>query len=164
MKNLFDKLEQSIKNTCKEAANQSQKTVNQTKYRTELMSLKNELKKQYQKLGETYYKELINEELTLDYTAQCDKITGLIKTIAKLEREVETVVNEQKEGFEDYKQNVRETWTDAEQAKNKETIYQEIKTYKVCEKCQQENRLEAICCSRCGEKFEDKDEIVLGKG
>ena len=43
LKDIIDKLSSSLKNTCKEALDQTQKTVDQAKYRSDILTLKNEL-------------------------------------------------------------------------------------------------------------------------
>mgnify|MGYP001017216308 CR=1 FL=1 len=47
MKDLFGKLGTSIKNTCKEAVDQTQKTADQAKYRSEILTLKNDVSAMY---------------------------------------------------------------------------------------------------------------------
>ena len=59
MKDIMDKLSENIFNTCKEVVDQTHKTVDQTKYRTEILSLKKEVKKLYERLGKEGYEEAL---------------------------------------------------------------------------------------------------------
>lgn len=158
MNDLFGKLGASIKNTCKEAADQTQRTLDQTKYRTEILSLKNELKKLYTQLGERYYKELMNIEEVTDYTRICNRITGLSKEVERLEKEIGYVVTEQKDSFDSYKRNVKTTWNeDINQETSQSKTYQRdennIKMFKFCDNCNVGNQIDATYCVNCGHKF-----------
>ncbi|MGL6173135.1 MAG: hypothetical protein ACRC1P_00790, partial [Cellulosilyticaceae bacterium] len=112
MKDLIDKLGESLKNTCKEAVDQTQKTVDQAKYRTEILTLKGEIKKLYQKLGEEYYNNYINNSNESCSIPTCNRITALYKEIYQLEKQVNQVVNTQKDSFDAYKRDVKNSWNE----------------------------------------------------
>ena len=153
MEHLINKLGQSLKNTCKEALDQSHKTVDQAKYRAEILSLQNELKKLYQQLGEAYYTDTVCEEETRDYQYLCSRITGLKKEITRLEEEITAVTSQQKDGFKVYKQSVKDTWCESTQKQGSYATYQEIKVYKFCKVCNIGNAVDAEYCVHCGEKL-----------
>lgn len=154
MKDLFEKLSSSLKNTCKEAVDQTQKSLDQAKYRSEILNLKNELRKLYQKLGEIYYKNYMKGEEAAAPEALCNRITHLIDEIRTLEKEVEQTVNVQKDSFDAYKREVRQTWNQNEEAYTHVKKTQEgIKILKFCPNCNIGNSPEASYCIHCGEKL-----------
>ncbi|MEG1295094.1 MAG: hypothetical protein RSD02_01805 [Niameybacter sp.] len=154
MKDLIEKLSSSLKNTCKEALDQTQKTVDQAKYRSDFLTLKNELKKLYQKLGEAYYKKHIEGEKAIAPEAICNRITSLIHEIDKMEKEVEDTVYVQKDSFDAYKREVRQTWNENQptyaSVKRDENG---IKILRFCPHCNVGNPTKAMYCIHCGEKL-----------
>lgn len=153
MKDLFGKLGTSIKNTCKEAVGQTQKTADQAKYRSEILTLKNDLKKLYQRLGEEQYKHYIEGQEPVHQSALCNRITNLRKEIARLEKEVEEVVNIQKDSFDAYKRDVRSTWNEEGQGVRMKRDDNGIKMMKFCPNCNIGNATEALYCIHCGNKL-----------
>ena len=153
MKDLFGKLGTSIKNTCKEAVAQTQKTADQAKYRSEILTLKNDLKKLYQRLGEEQYKHYIEGQELVHQSALCNRITNLRKEIARLEKEVEEVVNIQKDSFDAYKRDVRSTWNEEGQGVRMKRDDNGIKMMKFCPNCNIGNATEALYCIHCGNKL-----------
>ena len=153
MKDLFGKLGTSIKNTCKEAVDQTQKTADQAKYRSEILTLKNDLKKLYQKLGEEHYKSYQEGQVEGNQHVLYNRITNLRKEIARLEKEVEEVVNIQKDSFDAYKRDVRSTWNEDAQGVQMTRDDHGIKIMKFCPNCNRGNATEAFYCIHCGNKF-----------
>lgn len=153
MKDLFGKLGTSIKNTCKEAVDQTQKAADQAKYRSEILTLKNDLKKLYQRLGEEQYKHYIEGDEPAYQSALCNRITNLKKEINRLEKEVDDVVHVQKDSFDAYKRDVRSTWNEEEQEVRVERDENGIKMLKFCPKCNIGNAKEAVYCIHCGNKL-----------
>lgn len=154
MKDLFDKLGESIKTTYKEAVDQTQKTVGQTKYKVEALNLKNELKKLYQRLGEDYYKSYTKEDTEPCNLVLCNRITVLLKDIEKLESKIEGVAHTQKDSFEAYKREVKTMWDD--HIADDQTIQKDengIKILKFCQHCNIGNSQSAVYCMNCGHKF-----------
>lgn len=154
MKEIMDKLTQSIKSSCKEVADQTQKTVDQTKYRKEMIELKSEIKKLYQKLGEQYYTYYMEEETEKKASPICNRITVLLKEIDRLETKIEEVIKNQKDSFDAYKRDVKQTWDE------EETVFTEvkrdengIKILKFCKSCNIGNNVDAQYCINCGKKF-----------
>lgn len=153
MKDLFGKLGTSIKNTCKEAVDQTQKAADQAKYRSEILTLKNDLKKLYQRLGEEQYKHYREGDEPMHQSALCNRITNLRKEIARLEKEVEDVVHVQKDSFDAYKRDVRSTWDERDPDVRVERDENGIKMLKFCPNCNIGNAKEAIYCIHCGNKL-----------
>lgn len=154
MRDLISKLGESIKNTCKEAVDQTQKTVDQTKYRTEIASLKNEVKKLYQRLGEEYYNNYINDKDELCSIPVCNRITSLLREIERLEKRIDDVVNTQKDSFDSYKREVRTMWNDEmEKAGFVQKDENGVEIFKFCPKCDIGNAHNAGYCMNCGNKF-----------
>lgn len=155
MKDLIGKLGESIKNTCKEAVDQTQKTVDQTKYRTEIMSLKTELKKHYQKLGEQYYEQYMGYSKEPCSIPTCNRITALHREIERLEKQIDQVVNIQKDSFDAYKREVKTAWHE-EMQKTGFSVKDEngVELLKFCPKCDVGNDPRAVYCINCGNKFE----------
>lgn len=154
MKNIIEKLGESLKNTCKEAVDQTQRTVDQTKYRTEILSLKGEIKKLYQRLGEEYYNNYMNDREEPCSIPTCNRITSIQKEIDRLEKIIGVVVNTQKDSFDSYKRDVRTTWneelTKAGFAQKDENG---VEILKFCSKCDIGNPHNATYCVNCGNKF-----------
>lgn len=153
MKDLFDKLGESIKTTCKEAVDQTQKTMDQTKARTEIIALKKELKKLYQKLGEMYYTQYMSGSIEGSNAPVCSRITALRKEINRLEKKVGEVVDVQKDSFEAYRREVKTTWDEAKQYEEVKRDENGIKILKFCEHCNVGNSQNATYCINCGHKF-----------
>ncbi|MGL4361758.1 MAG: hypothetical protein ACRCSG_00485, partial [Cellulosilyticaceae bacterium] len=158
MKNLFKKIEQSLKHTCKEALCQTKNTVDQTRVKAEINMKKNELKKYYQKLGEQLYQQ-INSDDSIDYKEKIDEntvkeIKKIISDIERLELVINEVSSEKKYSFEKYRKNVTKTWNEEEIYRVEEKIDKDrIKNLKFCQHCNIGNALEATHCVYCGEKF-----------
>ncbi|MGL4798367.1 MAG: hypothetical protein ACRDDX_01775 [Cellulosilyticaceae bacterium] len=154
MKDLFGKIGDSIKNTCKEAIDQTHKTVDQTRYRTEIVSLKNEVKKLYQKLGEEQYELFMKEQTEMPHAPTCNRITALLTQIHDLEQRVGDVVDGQKDSFDAFKRDVKKTWNeDAEQYGEIKRDENGIKMLKFCQHCDIGNAVDAEYCINCGEKL-----------
>lgn len=153
MKDLFGKLGTSIKNTCKEAVDQTQKTADQAKYRSEILTLKNDLKKLYQRLGEEQYRNFIEGKTEMSNVPLCNRITSLKKEIKRLEKEVDDVVNTQKDNFDAYKRDVRSTWSEENENVYVQRDENGIKMLKFCPKCNIGNAKEAVYCIHCGNKL-----------
>ncbi len=154
MKDLFTKIGESITTTVKEMGAQTQKSFDQTVYRTELMSLKNELKKLYQKLGEAQYTAYINNEENEAQTVIYNQITTLLNDINKKEKDIDNIVNTQKDSFDSYKKDVRTTWNEnMAEAKKPEKGEDGYEVMKICEDCNTGNHVDATYCIYCGHKF-----------
>lgn len=153
MKDLFGKLGTSIKNTCKEAVDQTQKAASQAKYRSEILTLKNDLKKLYQKLGEEQYRNYLEGNTENHNAPLCNRITNLKKEIERLEKEVEEVMNVQKDNFDAFKRDVRSTWREEDENVHVKRDENGIKILKFCENCNIGNAEEASYCIHCGNKL-----------
>lgn len=154
MADIFQKLGASLKTTLKAATEQTQKSVDQTVYRTELLSKKNDLKNLYQQLGKQVYEEAqVDEQYVVDelfYT----RITALLKEIDVLEDKIKDIVNTQKDSFDAYKREVKTAWSEEMQEQSKpDTDEDGVQIMKICENCQVGNHVEATYCINCGEKF-----------
>ncbi|WP_069999472.1 zinc ribbon domain-containing protein [Cellulosilyticum sp. I15G10I2] len=154
MGDIFTKVTESIKTTIKEATEQTQKSVDQTVYRTELISKKGELKKLYQQLGLAVYEEFKEGEPDTPHRALYIKINALLKEIEVLENKVEDIVNSQKDSFDTYKREVKTKWNEnmANEVKPKPGE-DGFEVMKICDECQRGNHVEASYCINCGHKF-----------
>lgn len=154
MKDLIGKLGESIKNTCKEAVDQTQKTVDQTKYRSEIASLKGDVKKLYQRLGQEYYHNTINNKDEPCSIPTCNRITSILREIERLEKRIDTVVTTQKDSFDSYKREVRTMWNEEmEKAGFVQRDENGVEILKFCLKCDIGNAHNAVYCINCGNKF-----------
>ena len=86
-------------------------------------------------------------------SALCNRITNLRKEIARLEKEVEEVVNIQKDSFDAYKRDVRSTWNEEGQGVRMKRDDNGIKMMKFCPNCNIGNATEALYCIHCGNKL-----------
>ncbi|OON99284.1 MAG: hypothetical protein ATN35_13515 [Epulopiscium sp. Nele67-Bin004] len=109
MREIFTKLGESVKTTYKEVSSQTLKTLDQTKMRSELSSLKNELKKNQQQLGELYFNYVEYGEL-FDNTLLIDKIKEVTENINEIEQLLNDIADQQKGSFDDYKDDLKQTW------------------------------------------------------
>lgn len=155
MKDLFDKLSDSLKNTYKEASSQTQKTIDQAKYRKDIIELKNELKKLYMQLGKECYHQHINGKEQTVNQPLCNRITMMRKELETLEKTLAEVVDLQKDSFESYKRDVRRTWNDQQstEAGNSYRTDDGVEILKFCSKCNVGNGPEAVYCTNCGNQF-----------
>lgn len=155
MKDLLGKIGESILNTCKEVTDQAEKAVDQTKYRKDILTLKSDLKKLYQRLGEEYYTAYIMGTDDMPFGPICNKITAITKEIDKLEKQVKDVVNEQKDSFSSFTQEVKTVWKeDGSEEYSYTKNGDDIKLMKFCDKCNVGNSVDATYCINCGTKFE----------
>ncbi|MHC1748487.1 MAG: hypothetical protein AB9856_08915 [Cellulosilyticaceae bacterium] len=155
MKELLGKIGESILNTCKEVTDQAEKAVDQTKYRKDILTLKNDLKKLYQRLGEEYYNAYTMGQDDMPFGPICNKITAITKEIDKLEKQVKEVVNEQKDSFSSFTREVKTVWKEEDGVNYAYTKDdEEIKLMKFCENCNVGNNVNATFCVNCGTKFE----------
>lgn len=154
MKDFIEKISDSLYSTCKEAADQTQKTLDQTKYRTEIVSLKGEIKKLYQRLGEECYRNYINDVQKPCSIPVCNRITAIKREIEILEKRIDIVTNSQKDSFDSYKRDVRTTWNDE---MTNETPVQKneegIQLLRFCSKCNTGNPHKGTYCINCGNKL-----------
>ena len=153
MKEMIDKLTQSIKDSCNEVVGQTQSIVDQTKYRTEVVSLKNEVKKLYQKLGKQYYTEYMEKESEKEESPVCNRITVLLKEIQRLEDKIEETTKTQKDSFTAYKRAFKNTWEEETVFTETKTDENGIKILKFCKQCNIGNNVDAQFCVNCGKKF-----------
>ena len=158
MSDVLSKLGESLKTTIKEATQQTQKSVDQVTCRTDLLNKKNELKRLYEALGEVQYKAYIDNEDNVERNVLYSKITNLKSEIESLETKLEEIVNTQKSSFDNYKKNVKTTWSEEEEKIRKafETHSEsddDVKALKVCPVCHTANHMEAAYCIKCGNKF-----------
>lgn len=154
MKDLIDKLGESIISTYKEAVDQTQQAACQTKCRAEIVSLKAEVKKLYQKLGEEYYHQYLNGIEKPCSIPTCNRITSINREIEKLEKSINDVVNSQKDSFDAYKRDVRSTWN--EEMGKAGCVQKDddgVEILKFCPKCDVGNAHNAVYCVNCGNKF-----------
>lgn len=154
MKDIFDKLGESIKSTVKEAAEQTQKSVDQTVYRTELMNKKNELKRLYQELGMAKYEDYAEGNDDSAHRLIYSKIDSLRKEVDEIEKQVQDIISSQKDSFHTYKREVKTTWNDnmAKEVKP-EPGPDGVEVMKICKECNTGNHVEASYCINCGNKF-----------
>lgn len=159
MADIFGKLGDSLKNTIKEAVDQTQKSVDQVGPRAEILTKKNEIKKLYQTLGEAQYKNYMGAEEVIDLQSIYDKITMITDDIKKAEEKIEDLVTKQKTSFSSYKENVKTAWDDITTPEPKAEAEEvdsaeDVQLMKVCEVCHTGNNLHAAYCIHCGNKFE----------
>lgn len=155
MADVFSKLGESIKNTIKEATEQTQKSVDQVTCRTELLNKRSELKRLYTTLGEVQYKAYIENEDNVERNVLYSKITNLKAEITELEQKLEEIVNMQKSSFDSYKRKVKTAWEEEEMNHPSEQEEEDgIEILKVCPICNTGNHEHAAYCIKCGNKFE----------
>ena len=155
MADVFSKLGESIKNTIKEATEQTQKSVDQVTCRTELLNKRNELKRLYTTLGEVQYKAYIENEDNVERNVLYSKITNLKTEIKELEQKLEEIVNTQKNSFDSYKRKVKNAWEEEGTTHSGEQAEDDgIEILKVCPVCNTGNHEHAAYCIKCGNKFE----------
>lgn len=154
MADIFTKLGESIKTTVKEATEQTQKSIDQTIYRKELLEKKSELKGLYQQLGEAQYESYIENKQNISLTPFYTQITALLKEINKLQDQVKEIVNSQKDSFDTYKREVKTTWNEnmAQEARP-EKGEDGLEVMKICSECNTGNNVEASYCINCGKNF-----------
>lgn len=154
MADVFSKLGESIKTTLKEATAQTQKSVDQTVYRTELLSKKNELKKAYQQLGEAQYEAYIHNTEEEVPASLYTKIETMIKEITQIERQVEDIVTTQKDSFDTFKRTVKTTWDENMSKQSRPEKGEDgVEIMKICSHCNVGNNINASYCISCGNKF-----------
>lgn len=155
MADVLSKLGESIKNTIKEATEQTQKSVDQVTCRTELLNKRNELKRLYTTLGEVQYKAYIENEDNVERNVLYSKITNLKTEIKELEQKLEEIVNIQKSSFDSYKRKVKNAWEEEETTHSSDEAEDDgIEILKVCPVCNTGNHEHAAYCIKCGNKFE----------
>jgi len=154
MKDVFDKLGESILSTVKEAAEQTQKSVDQAVYRTGLMNKKNELKDLYQQLGMVKYQNYAEGAEDPEHKRLYAKIDSLKKEIDEIEKQVDDLIKCQKDSFDTYKREVKTTWNDnMAQEVRPERGPDGVEIMKICNHCNTGNHVEASYCINCGNKF-----------
>lgn len=157
MVDVLSKLGESLKTTLKEATQQTQKSVDQVTFRTELLNKRSELKRLYEALGEVQYKVYMENEESAEINILYSKITHLKAEIIDIEQKLEEIVNRQKSSFDSYKRKVKTTWQeDEEQTIKRDDRSQDddIEILKVCPVCNTGNHEHAAYCIKCGNKFE----------
>lgn len=156
MADVFSKLGESLKSTLKEATEQTQKSVDQVSFRTDLINKRSELKRLFEALGEVQYKAYIENEDNVERNVIYSKITNLKTEITELEHKLEEVVNIQKSSFDSYKRKVKTTWQDERETDKKGDLAEDdgIEILKVCPVCNVGNHEHAAYCIKCGNKFE----------
>lgn len=157
MVDVLSKLGESLKTTLKEATQQTQKSVDQVTFRTELLNKRSELKRLYEVLGEIQYKVYLENEENAERNVLYSKITRLKAEITDIEQKLEEIVNKQKSSFDSYKRKVKTTWQeDGDQTVRRDDLTQEdgIEILKVCPVCNTGNHEHAAYCIKCGNKFE----------
>ena len=154
MGDIFTKLGESIKTTVKEAGMQTQKSIDQTVCRKEIIEKKSELKKLYQQLGETNYECYIENKPDTSSSLLYTNITSLLKEIDKLQEQVDDIVNLQRDSFDTYKREVKTTWNEnmAKEARPQPGT-DGVEVMKICDHCNTGNNVEATFCINCGNKF-----------
>jgi len=157
MADVFSKLGESLKSTLKEATEQTQKSVDQVAFRTDLLNKRSELKRLFEALGEVQYKAYIENEDNVERNVLYSKITNLKAEITDIEHKLEEVVNVQKSSFDSYKRKVKTTWQEDEDKTIKKDDFAEddgIEILKVCPGCNTGNHEHAAYCIKCGKKFD----------
>ncbi len=154
MKDLFNKLGESIKHTLKEAGNQTQKTVDQTVYRKDLLKAKSDVKKYYEELGEKSYEAYTQGQNIAVDDVLCDKITKTLQTIDQLNTSIENIMREQKDSFSSYKREVKTAWDENMATQDKPGVNDDgIEVMKFCPECNAGNNINAEYCISCGAKI-----------
>lgn len=157
MVDVLSKLGESLKTTLKEATQQTQKSVDQVTFRTELLNKRSELKRLYEVLGEIQYKVYLENEENAERNVLYSKITRLKAEITDIEQKLEEIVNKQKSSFDSYKRKVKTTWQeDEDQTVRRDDLTEEddVEILKVCPVCNTGNHEHAAYCIKCGNKFE----------
>lgn len=159
MADILGKIGESLKSTLKEATQQTQKSVDQVAYRTDIITKKNELKKLYQMLGEMQYKAHEEGEESPEQNVLYTKISFLKKDIEEAENKINDLVQTQKESFDSYKEGVKTAWNDivSDVVKTEDETDEEEDAeavLKICPECHTGNHKHAAYCIRCGKKFE----------
>lgn len=155
MTDVFSKLGASLKNTIKEATEQTQKSVDQVGCRTDLLNKRNELKKLFEKLGEVQYKAYIENEDSIERNELYARITNLKADINALEIKLDEIVNTQKSSFNSYKKKVKTAWEEDKMPKTGDFgASDDVEILKICPVCNTGNHEHAAYCIKCGNKFE----------
>lgn len=154
MKNFMNRLGESIKQTLKEAGSQTQKTVDQTVYRKDLIKAKSDLKKFYEELGEKSYEAYKQGQQVAIDPSLCDKITKTLLTIDELNTSIENIMREQKDSFDSFKREVKTAWNENMAQQEKPGVDdQGIEIMKFCPECNAGNNTNAEYCISCGAKL-----------
>lgn len=157
MADVFSKLGESLKSTLKEATEQTQKSVDQVTFRTDLLNKRSELKRLFEALGEVQYKSYIENDDNVERNVLYSKITHLKAEITDIEHKLEEIINVQKSSFDSYKRKVKTTWQDDEDKTiKKDDLAEEdgVEILKACPVCNTGNHEHAAYCIKCGNKFE----------
>ncbi len=158
-KDIFEKLTDSVKSTYKEVAGQAKVSADQTRVRTEVATLKAELKKLYIQLGQCYFVSTYEgygdaEEICMDKIME--EIKETIDLINELEQDIASCVDIQKDSFVQYKDDLKSLWNEEEGEVfvGKSQNIKHIKLYKVCGECGESNMPANTKCKNCGTNIE----------
>lgn len=159
MKDVFDKVAQSVKDISQNVVDQTKTTVNQGKLELELAQTKNELKKLYAKLGEKVYQNRLYPEADPGIEMLYELIASKTKRISELEISINIIREEQKSTMESLKRNIQKTWNEQEQeTKTPEANKDGYVHMRFCNECNIGNHPDAEYCIACGAKFQSKEE------
>lgn len=154
MRDIFNKLGESLKYTLKEATTQTQKTVDQTVQRKDLLKAKSDLKKLYEELGEKAYEAYRQGQQEAVDPVLCDQITKTLQTIEQLNASIENIVREQKDSFNSFKREVKTAWNDNMAQQARPDVNDEgVEEMKFCPACNAGNNVHAEYCISCGAKL-----------
>ncbi len=153
MRNMFDKLTQSVKDISKGIAGQTKTTVNQGKVELDLLQAKTDLKKLYTELGEKAYQDRLYPGTDSNIEVLCEQISEKVKIISDLERNAINIRKEQKNTFESVKRDVKRTWDgEGEETRTPEPDEDGYLQMKFCLNCNIGNHPDAEYCIACGHK------------
>lgn len=158
MKDIFDKVKQSVKDISEGIMGQTKTTVTQGKSEIDLLQAKNDLKKLYTQLGEKVYQNRLYPEADPGIDILYDRIVAKVSSIRELERAVEYMRKEQKSTIESVKRNVKKTWKgEGEETRTPEADADGYPQMIFCKECNIGNHPEAQYCIACGSKLKHEE-------
>ncbi len=180
MADVFSKLGDSLKSTIKVASEQTQMSVEQVSGRADIINKKNEIKKLFMLLGQAQYKCYLEECGSIERNSLYSKIDELRSQVIELEQKINEANTAQKDSFDNFKQEFKNTWSEAntkDDIFNDDIFSPDYKTKSsvpkadeymsressdsieqddilvICPVCHTENHDYATYCMRCGNKL-----------
>ena len=180
MADVFSKLTDSLKSTIKAAGQQTQMSVGQVSGRTEIINKKNDLKRLFMLLGQAQYKCYLEECISVERNSLYSEIDELRNQIIVLEKKLNEASTAQKDSFDNFKQEVKNTWnepsikddifndemfspdykpkntvpkTDEFMSRQSSKLNEQDDILVICPVCHVENHDYATYCMKCGNKL-----------
>ena len=153
MKDVFDKIAESVKDISQGVIGHTKTTVTQGRVELDLLQAKADLKKLYAKLGEKVYENRLYLEADPIIKILYEKIDEKYIEVQELERNVAEVREEQKSTFESVRRDVKRTWDgEGDETRTPEPDDEGYLQMKFCESCNIGNHPDAEYCIACGHK------------